>query len=370
MLSCDWTEKVSLLVDGELPRAEAATVEAHLAGCADCRAARGEFLFFRRQLGSYRADVSPAAGARALETIFASKSAAAVGEASELNSAPAPLAGWRERLAAALGISRVRPALAASFALAVLAAAVGVAAVYVNSRKDVQTAQQGPAAPPSGVETSASPVETSASPAPHAPDAAADERRRDGGNASASPHEGTATPAADRGQRRREGRRAPPRSPRPAAPQESQAVAALVPPPDESPGRARPFESVAGVPAAPAATRSNRFTPPRAGLDASRHVEQAQLLLRSFRNARATDDLAYERERSQRLLYRNIVLRREAASTGDPVVASMLGRLEPFLVEIANLPDKPATGDVDSIRERMRRKNLVVMLQAGGGMRK
>ncbi|MDQ3805031.1 MAG: hypothetical protein M3416_14535, partial [Acidobacteriota bacterium] len=111
--------------------------------------------------------------------------------------------------------------------------------------------------------------------------------------------------------------------------------------------------------------RTDRVGPARAALDTSRHVEQAQLLLRSFRNARASDDLAYERERSQRLLYRNIVLRREAASKGDPVVAGVLDRLEPILIDIANLPDKPASEDVDSIRERVRKKNLVVALQAG-----
>jgi hypothetical protein len=102
----------------------------------------------------------------------------------------------------------------------------------------------------------------------------------------------------------------------------------------------------------------------------ARHVEQAQLLLRSFRNARVADagrrassDLAYDKRQSKKLLYQNIVLRREAASRGNLPVESLLDSLEPILIDIANLPDKPAPADVKQISERMRRKNLVAMLQ-------
>jgi hypothetical protein len=109
------------------------------------------------------------------------------------------------------------------------------------------------------------------------------------------------------------------------------------------------------APAAPAPT----------GLSAARHAEQAQNLLRSFRNASTTgaDDLSYERGRSQELLYQNIVLRREAARGGNSNVESTLTQLEPILLDIANLPDKPATEDVRSIKNRMERKNIVAMLQ-------
>jgi hypothetical protein len=108
-------------------------------------------------------------------------------------------------------------------------------------------------------------------------------------------------------------------------------------------------------PAAPAPT----------GLSAARHAEQAQNLLRSFRNASTTgaDDLAYERGRSQELLYQNIVIRREAARGGKPEVEATLSQLETILLDIANLPDKPASEDVRSIKNRMERKNIVAMLQ-------
>ena len=94
------------------------------------------------------------------------------------------------------------------------------------------------------------------------------------------------------------------------------------------------------------------------------------MLLRSFRNARPADagrrassDIAYDKRQSKKLLYQNIVLRREAASRGNLPVESLLDSLEPILIDIANLPDKPAPADVREINERMRRKNLVAMLQ-------
>jgi hypothetical protein len=104
---------------------------------------------------------------------------------------------------------------------------------------------------------------------------------------------------------------------------------------------------------------------PATGLSAARHAEQAQQLLRSFRNAGAGEvaDLSYERGRSQELLYQNILLRREAARGGNAAVESTLTQLEPILLDIANLPERPAGDDVRSIRNRMERKNIVAMLQ-------
>ncbi len=105
-----------------------------------------------------------------------------------------------------------------------------------------------------------------------------------------------------------------------------------------------------------------------AGANTARHVEQAQTVLRSFRNARPgakgfNPDIAYEKQRSQKLLYRNIVLRREAASDGNLPVEMLLNSLEPILIDIANLPDHPARDDVRSIRERVEKKKLIAMLQ-------
>jgi len=105
------------------------------------------------------------------------------------------------------------------------------------------------------------------------------------------------------------------------------------------------------------------FTP-----ETIRHFEKAQLMLRSFRNASAAKsfaetDLAYERQISRRLLTKNILLRRDAEMKGNLPAEEALSSLEPFLLDIANLPDKPSPGELGGIRERLRRKELIASLQ-------
>ncbi|HEY0386001.1 MAG TPA: hypothetical protein VGC64_08310 [Pyrinomonadaceae bacterium] len=100
----------------------------------------------------------------------------------------------------------------------------------------------------------------------------------------------------------------------------------------------------------------------------ARHVEQAQLLLRAFRNARfsvqdSASDIADEKARSKKLLFQNIMLRREAATAGNLPIEKLLSRLEPILIDIANLPARPADDDLRSIKDRMQKKNIVAMLQ-------
>jgi hypothetical protein len=103
-------------------------------------------------------------------------------------------------------------------------------------------------------------------------------------------------------------------------------------------------------------------------MDIARHVEKAQMLLRSFRNVRLAEtshapDIAYEKEQSRKLLYRNITLRREAAARGNAPVEKMLNQLEPILLDIANLPDRATARDVRSIERRMQQKEIVAALQ-------
>jgi hypothetical protein len=113
------------------------------------------------------------------------------------------------------------------------------------------------------------------------------------------------------------------------------------------------------------------YIPPAAsesGLDISRHVEKAQMLLRSFRNVRLAEtshapDVSYEREQSRKLLYQNIALRREAASQGNESAESVLSALEPILLDIANLPNRTTPRDIRSIEQRMRKKEIVATLQ-------
>jgi hypothetical protein len=105
------------------------------------------------------------------------------------------------------------------------------------------------------------------------------------------------------------------------------------------------------------------FTP-----ETIRHFERAQLMLRSFRNASASKrlpatDLAYERQLSRRLLYQNILLRRDAEMKGNLPAEEALSSLEPFLLDIANLSDNPSSGELGGIRERLQRKELITSLQ-------
>ena len=99
-----------------------------------------------------------------------------------------------------------------------------------------------------------------------------------------------------------------------------------------------------------------------------KHLEKAQVLLRSFRNTRVGDhngvfDLAYEKQQSRRLLNQNIVLRRSAEAKGNLPTEELLSSLEPFLIDIANLPDKPAEDDIHSIKQRMQKREIVASLQ-------
>jgi hypothetical protein len=102
--------------------------------------------------------------------------------------------------------------------------------------------------------------------------------------------------------------------------------------------------------------------------ETARHIERSQLLLRAFRNtkdtaAQAIPEIAYERQRSRGLLSRNILLRRDAEAKGNLPVEELLGSLEPFLLDIANLPDKPSNDDVRSIKDRMHKKEIISALQ-------
>ena len=99
-----------------------------------------------------------------------------------------------------------------------------------------------------------------------------------------------------------------------------------------------------------------------------RHFEKAQILLRSFRNADTstegfTADLAHEKSQSKNLLYRNILLRRGAETSGNLPAEEVLGSLEPVLLDIANLPDHPSSDEVRSIKDRIHKMEIIGVLQ-------
>jgi len=102
--------------------------------------------------------------------------------------------------------------------------------------------------------------------------------------------------------------------------------------------------------------------------ETSEHLMQTQLLLRSFRNtstanAEADFDLAYEKRLSRELLSKNRLFRRSAENKADSQATELLSQIEPLLLDIANLPDKPSQDDVHLIKELMREQKIIATLQ-------
>lgn len=102
--------------------------------------------------------------------------------------------------------------------------------------------------------------------------------------------------------------------------------------------------------------------------DTASHLDQAQKLLVSFRSLPSEDeqdvDVSYEKSESRRLLSENVVLRRDAEAAGKFPTKSVLGSLEPFLIDIANLPDKAPASDVRQIKDRVQRTEIVAELRS------
>ena len=99
------------------------------------------------------------------------------------------------------------------------------------------------------------------------------------------------------------------------------------------------------------------------------HVAQAENLLRSVRSLQVPDDdeevdVSYEKAESRRLLNENVVLRRDAEMAGKFPAKKLLGELEPFLIDIANLPDKTTSTDLRAINNRVQKTEIVAALRS------
>ncbi len=373
-MNCHWTEKVSLLIDGELAQAEAAEVERHLQTCAACRQARADFLSFRQHLVSYRAEIDPLTQKAALAQILASGAHAARPKGTMASGLQPVAHGWRERFARLTGARALSPAWMAASVLLVFAVVAALLFLF-NSRRDATrlavspSNNHAPADAQRGDRLANDNRSTEERIAGAREETSASRREGNGQAATSDSHVGVAGRVARsrrnvspniervRGEVARAARGETPRRL-----QETPAATGL----ELRVGVELP--SMGGGGASVALRRQERAFPASADFKTARHVEQAELLLRSFRNVRMADggnalDIAYEKESSRKLLYRNIVLRREAASKGDLPVEKVLNSLEPILIDIANLPDRPARDDVRAIKDRMQRKNIVAMLQ-------
>jgi hypothetical protein len=103
-------------------------------------------------------------------------------------------------------------------------------------------------------------------------------------------------------------------------------------------------------------------------LEVAGHVDQAELLMRSFRNIKPSEeqtavDVSYEKQLSKELLARNRRLRRSAENRRNLAVGDLLADIEPLLLDIANLPDSPTQDDVRSIKDLIQRQEVVAALQ-------
>jgi len=102
--------------------------------------------------------------------------------------------------------------------------------------------------------------------------------------------------------------------------------------------------------------------------DAAKHIERVQLLLRSFKNADASEhesaiDVSYEKKFARSLISSNVLLRREAQTESQAQIEKLLSDVEPFLLDIAHLPSVASPDEVRAIKERLQKKEIMLELQ-------
>lgn len=348
--------------DGEVDRQTGESLGAHMAACAECaeafealEAEQAMYLRYDRGL-----EVSPAVWEAVRERI------AEVPPAREPKRLPL-LVRLREQLALAVSALSLRPALASSMALVMVGVAAGVLwlartprpvnPAAENQEAAAQTAStQAPPAPPSRGEPNAGPT-----PGP-------DNGREDKEKVEAATTNQFAAEVASVN-RRGSSLKAAAGATRAANNAGGAGELAVI----SDTHLSRPAEEDVLLAAQPRALDEDVLEMDARLLDpeekgVARHVEQAQMLLRSFRNAGysegdAATSIAYEKSLSRKLLDENISLQLEAESAGNKTTKRVLSSLEPFLLDISNLRDEPSRDEVRSIKERMQKKEIIASLQ-------
>ena len=355
--------------DGEVEERTAERMSAHLSSCADCSAALDALSFEQETYARYDRgglEVTPALWARV---------------SAEIAREPLPQSRVEERpflsrvracVAAALSTLTARPALASSFALLLVGITAGSLwlaqvgrelphAVAVNTpraggaRETAPTSEKADNRNATTATPSATPLEAESAVTPR-------EVARD--TVAPSPREKTTpTPKLESYLSDDDVRWIL------AAQSASAQEAGLVnikdderePRPEDSPANVNVGGSGVAV-----VTVSARVLEPEQK-EVARHVEQAQMLLRSIKNARAAEgdtfNVAYEKQLSRRLLGDNVTLQLDAETRGDKETKQVLDRIEPYLLDIANMHDRASREEVRSIRERIDNKEIIAALQ-------
>jgi hypothetical protein len=351
--------------DGEVTGQTSERIGAHLSACADCAAALDALSFEQEIYARYDRgglEVTPDLWARVSAEI------ARTPLSTEGPAAGRPfLSRARDYFSAALGPLTARPALASSLALLLVAAAAGTLWLSRRTQPNApaleMARQDAPARPAAIIPT-----------APNTGDAEDDPKRLN----PLSPNEGGIVPVAyeSRGAGAAQSLSPAPRDGRAEVSVEE--LLAESPAPKANPGivvigpaEHRRVDETAAIVNASAPTQAvlptdARLLDPEAK-DVARHVERAQMLLRSIKNASASDaggaDVAYEKDLSRKLLDENATLQLEAEVKGDKETQQVLDRIEPFLLDIANMGDKPSREEVRSIGERVRQNEIVAALE-------
>jgi negative regulator of sigma E activity len=305
-MSCDFTEKISQLIDGELSEVEAREVQRHLTQCGACQEARADFLSFRSEISNYNPSLHPAAQADALKRILGQP-------VEQPRISPAkPKLGWSWGFA---------PRAIAFAAFIVIAALTGFIVYRATQNKQAEPPQI----------TQKNPLPVFVTPTPQATPGNHEPVHVD------QPKSGSA----------------------PAKSKQIRRTSPLV----------RDGSNIAQVqPDVDTTQPSNTEKAGDIQALTAMHLQKLELLLRAFRNVRAAKagrpvDVAYEQKLAQQLIVRNMMLKREADAAGDIQVSSLLENLEPILLDIANLPKGAVTDDVRVINQRVERKNIVALLQ-------
>ena len=308
-MNCDCTEKISSLIDGELPLTEARELERHLLNCVECQEARADFLNLRSQITDFPVAFKPTEQRAALGRILGSRKVSSGRQGM----------GWRWAF---------NPAVAA-FASLLIVGVIFALLIYpkLKSKPDTSTEV-------------AENARKKSNPAPTSSPSTGDNRKpnvqRPNVQRNDSPKK--SQPSGDR-------TRVPikKRTPLMIEPQQDNIAVKSVD--NNTPTRSADAETMTAI-----------------------HFQKSELLLRSFRNVRLNKsgrsaELGYEKKLAQQLVYQNMILRREADASGDAQVSGLLESLEPILLDIANLPDKARQDDVRVIKDRVQRKNIVALLQ-------